>query len=181
MGYSGWMVASILLLGRIFEDKFSKPKKQLIMAQENLSSKILPSNNIEPTIHPFYPTNKVTYIDQSVESVQPCKIYPESSDISNGAPIEFVIHECSELYLDLGSIKLEVALRILDDAGLRDGVADDAKIYFTNNLLSSLFPVVKVFINNTNVESQYYAHHIGNLNHIREISNALASNRLFVK
>ena len=50
-------------------------------------------------------------------------------------------------------------------------------MYFTNNLLSSLFPVVKVFINNTNVESQYYAHHIANLNHIREISNALASNR----
>ena len=147
------------------------------MAQENLSSKILPSNNIEATIHPQYPTNKVTYVDQSVESVQPCKIYPESSDISNGAPIEFVIHECSELYLDLGSIKLEVALRILDDAGLRDGVDGAAKIYFTNNLLSSLFPVVKVFINNTNVESQYYAHHIGNLNHIREISNALASNR----
>ena len=147
------------------------------MAQENLSSKILPSNNIEPTIHPLYPTNKTTYIDQSVESVQPCKIYPENSDISNGAPIEFVIHECSELYLDLGSIKLEVALRILDDAGLRDGVDDDAKIYFTNNLLSSLFPVVKVFINNTNVENQYYAHHIGNLNHIKEISNALASNR----
>ena len=147
------------------------------MAQENLSSKILPSNNIEATIHPLYPTNKVTYIDHSVDSVQPCKIYPESTDISNGAPIEFVIHECSELYLDLGSIKLEVSLRILDDAGLRDGVVDDAKIYFTNNLLSSLFPVVKVFINNTNVESQYYAHHIANLNHIREISNALASNR----
>ena len=67
------------------------------MAQENLFPKILPSNNIEATIHPLYPTNKVTYIDQSVESVQPCKIYPESSDISNGAPIEFVIHECSEL------------------------------------------------------------------------------------
>ena len=147
------------------------------MAQENLSSKILPSSNIEPTIHPFYPTNKVTYIDQSVESVQPCKIYPESSDISNGAPIEFVIHECSEFYIDLSSIKLEVTLRILDAAGGRHGVAADAKIYFTNNLLSALFPVVKVFINNTNVESQYYAHHISNLNHIREISNELALNR----
>ena len=123
------------------------------MAQENLSSKILPSNNIEPTIHPFYPTNKVTYIDQSVESVQPSKIYPESSDISNGAPIEFVIHECSEFYIDLSSIKLEVNLRILDPDGGRDAIVDAAKIYFTNNLLSALFPVVKVFINNTNVES----------------------------
>ena len=97
------------------------------MAQENLSSKILPSNNFEPTIHPFYPSNKVTYLDQSVESVVPCKIYPESSDISNGAPIEFVIHECSEFYIDLSSIKLEVTLRILDAAGGRHGVADDAK------------------------------------------------------
>ena len=147
------------------------------MAQENLSSKILPSTNIEPTVHPFYPANKVTYLDQSVESVVPCKIYPESSDISNGAPIEFVIHECSEFYIDLSSIKLEVTLRILDAAGGRHGVVNDAKIYFTNNLLSALFPVVKVFINNTNVESQYYAHHIGNLNDIREISNELASNR----
>ena len=78
------------------------------MAQENLSSKILPSNNIEPTIHPFYPTNKVTYIDQSVESVQPCKIYPESSDISNGAPIEFVIHECSEFYIVLSLLSTTI-------------------------------------------------------------------------
>ena len=148
------------------------------MAQENLSSKILPSSNIEPTVHPFYPANKVTYLDQSVESVVPCKIYPESSDISNGAPIEFVIHECSEFYIDLSSIKLEVNLRILDPDGGRDADAiDAAKIYFTNNLLSALFPVVKVFINNTNVESQYYAHHISNLNHIREIGNELALNR----
>ena len=105
------------------------------MAQENLFPKILPSNNIAATVHPLYPTNKVTYIDHSVDSVRPCKIYPESSDISNGAPIEFVIHECSELFLDLGSIKLEVSLRILDDAGLREGVVDGANIYFTNNLL----------------------------------------------
>ena len=147
------------------------------MAQENLASKILPSNNFEATIHPLYPTTKVAYLDQSVESSVPCKIYPESSDISNGSPIEFVIHDCSEFYLDLSSIKLELGLRILDADGARDGVLDDSKIYFTNNLISALFPVVKVFINNTNVESQYYAHHISNLNHIREISNELALNR----
>ena len=142
------------------------------MAQENLFPKILPSNNIAATVHPLYPTNKLTYIDHSIDSVRPCKIYPESSDISNGAPIEFVIHECSELFLDLGSIKLEVSLWILDEAGQRVGVDGAANVYFTNNLLSSLFPVVKVFINNTNVESQYFAHHIANLNHIKEISNA---------
>ena len=147
------------------------------MAQENLASKILPSNNFEATIHPLYPTTKVAYLDQSVESSVPCKIYPESSDISNGSPIEFVIHDCSEFYLDLSSIKLELGLRILDADGVRDGVLDATKIYFTNNLISALFPVVKVFINNTNVESQYYAHHIGNLNHIRDISNQLALNR----
>ena len=38
------------------------------MAQENLASKILPSNNFEATIHPLYPTTKVAYLDQSVES-----------------------------------------------------------------------------------------------------------------
>ena len=148
------------------------------MAQENLSSKILPSSNIEPTVHPLYPANKVTYLDQSVERVVPTRIYPESTDISNGAPIEFVIHECSEHYIDLSSIKLEVGLKILDAAGGRDAATLAAgRIYFTNNLLSALFPVVKVFINNTSVESQYHAHHIANLNHIREIPNALASNR----
>ena len=147
------------------------------MAQENLFPKILPTNNIAATIHPLYPTDKLTYIDHSIDSVRPCKIYPESSDISNGAPIEFVIHDCSELFLDLGSIKLEVSLWILDEDGERVGVDGGANVYFTNNLLSSLFPVVKVFINNTNVETQYFAHHIANLNHIKEISNALALNR----
>ena len=146
------------------------------MAQENLSSKILPSSNVEATIHPSYPANKVTYLDHSVENIVPCKIYPESSDISNKAPVEFVIHECSEHYIDLSSIKLEVRMRLLDENAARAEVAA-GDVYFTNNLLSALFPVCKVFINNTNVESQYYAHHISNLNHIMEIDNDLAWNR----
>merc|ERR1712240_2827 len=171
-----WRTHLLIGLSRPLPPK-RKKKHQLTMAQENLFPKILPTNNIAATIHPLYPTDKLTYIDHSIDSVRPCKIYPESSDISNGAPIEFVIHDCSELFLDLGSIKLEVSLWILDEDGQRVGVDGAANVYFTNNLLSSLFPVVKVFINNTNVESQYFAHHIANLNRIKEISNALAINR----
>ena len=147
------------------------------MAQESLSSKILASNNIEPTVHPSFPTNKTVYLDHSVEETIPCKIYPETTDLANGSPLEFVIHECAEQYLDLSSLKLEVKLRLLNAAGGRADINNDTEVYFTNNLLSSLFPICKVFINNTNVESQYYNHHIANLNHIMEVPISLSDNR----
>ena len=147
------------------------------MAQESLSSKILASNNIEPTVHSSFPTNKTVYLDHSVEEIIPCKIYPETSDIANSCPLEFVVHEVAEHFLDLSSLKLEVKLRLLDGVGTRAGVDQNAQVYFTNNLLSSLFPICKVFINNTNVESQYHGHHTANLHHIMEIPYYLSNNR----
>ena len=147
-----------------------------IMAEEN-SAKIIPSSNIEPTIHPYFPTDKTSYIDHSIDNIAPCIIYPESSDINGGGPVEFIIHECAEHYLDLSSLRLEVKLRLLDGDGARgDGIAAN-EVCFVNNLLSSLFPIVKVFINNSVVECQYYAHHISRLNHLMDIPNELATNR----
>ena len=145
------------------------------MAQDSLSSKILASNNIEPTIHPSFPTNKTVFLDHSIEETIPCKIYPETND--NNCPLEFVVHEVAEQYIDLNSLKLEVKLRLLNANGGRAGIDNDTEVYFANNLLSSLFPICKVFINNTNVESQYYGHHIANLNHIMEVPLSLSNNR----
>ena len=145
------------------------------MAEEN-SAKIIPSSNIEPTIHPYFPTDKISYIDHSIDNITPCIIYPESSDINGGGPVEFIIHECAEHYLDLTSLRLEVKLRLLDGDGAVDEVAGN-EVCFVNNLLCSLFPIVKVFINNSVVECQYYAHHISRLNHLMDIPNQLATNR----
>ena len=147
------------------------------MASENSSSKVLPSRNIEPVINKSYPTNSMVYVDHSVEEIIPCKIYPESSDLSSGSSLEFVVHEASEQYLDLGSLKLEAKLRLLDAANSRTAVVPNANVYFTNYLLSALFPVYKAFINNTNVESQYHSHHTANIHQQMEINNVMATNR----
>ena len=147
------------------------------MASENSSSKVLPSRNIEPVINRSFPANSMVYVDHSVEEIIPCKIYPESSDLSSGSSLEFVIHEANEQYLDLSSLKLECKVRLLDGNKTRVGVVPDAQVYFTNNLLSALFPICKVFINNTNVESQYHAHHTANIHQMMDISNIVASNR----
>ena len=145
------------------------------MAEEN-AGKIIPSSNIEATIHPQFPTNKISYIDHSIDNIAPCIIYPESTDINGGGPVEFIIHDCVEYYLDLSSLLLEVKLRVLDGDGQRNNV-NGARLCFVNNLLSSLFPIVKVFINNTAVECQYYAHHVGRLDHLMNLPDALCANR----
>ena len=113
------------------------------MAEEN-STKIIPSSNIEPTIHPYFPTNKISYIDHSIDNIVPCVIYPESSEINSGGPLEFVIHECSENYMDLSNLQLELKVRLLDAGNERNNVGG-ASLCYVNNLLSSLFPIVKVF------------------------------------
>ena len=149
---------------------------------ENLhASRLIPSANIQATIHPNFPTDKISYIDHSIEKVTPCVVYPETADFNDLSSIEFVVHESSGNYIDLASLKLEVKLQILDADGVREGIAADTNVYFINNLLSSLFPILKVYINGVCVETNYHGAHIARLEHIMDIENSLASNRGLVQ
>ena len=141
------------------------------------ASKLIPSAKIQPTIHPSFPTEKISFIDHSIEKILPCIIHPESVDLNDLSSIEFIAHECSGHYLDLSSIKLEVKLQLLDADGARDGIVDATKVYFVNNLLQSLFPVVKVYINNENVETNYHSNHLSRLSHMLDTPASIISNR----
>ena len=143
--------------------------------EDLLAQKILPTSYVQPTVHSRFPTGKISLVDHSIEKIQPCVIYPESTDLNARAPIDFIIHDSALYYIDLSSIQLEVSLSLKLPNG--NAPAGAAQVYFTNNLLSSLFPIRKCFINNTCVETQYAANHIGRIKHLLNISNDLARNR----
>ena len=142
---------------------------------ELYADKVLPTANIQPTIHTRFPTEKISLVDHSIEKIEPCVIFPESTDLNQKSSIEFVIHESSQYYIDLSSLQLEVTLSL----HLANGnvVPEAANVYFTNNLLSSLFPIRKSFINNVCVETQYSGHHIGRIKQLLYAKNDLTANR----
>ena len=139
------------------------------------AEKLLPSAYISPTIHSKFPNEKLSLVDYSIDKIEPCVIYPESVDINSRAPIDFVIHDSPAHFLDLSSLQLEVTLSLRKVDNTRP--AGDAAVYFTNNLLSALFPIRKVFINNQNVETQYAGNHIGAVNQLLKSDNNIARNR----
>ena len=75
----------------------------------------------------------------------------------------------------MSSLQLEVTLSLHLANGNPVGEAED--VYFTNNLLSSLFPIRKSFINNVCVETQYSGHHIGRIKQLLYAKNDLTANR----
>ena len=143
--------------------------------EELMAQKILPTSYVQPTVHSRFPTGKISLVDHSIEQIQPCVIYPESTDLNAHAPIDFIIHDSALHYIDLSSIQLEVSLSLKKPDGAAPGGGE--QVYFTNNLLSSLFPIRKCYINNTCVETQYAGNHIGRMKHLLNISNELAKNR----
>ena len=145
--------------------------------EDSHSNKLIPSSNVKPTIHSLFPIEKVSYMDHSIEKINPCVIYPESVDLNNLSNIEFIIHESSGYYLDLTSFRLEVKLQLLDENGLRDGIAADTGAYFINNLLNSLFPITKCYINNENVETNYHSGHIARLSMLQDTDNSIIEQR----
>ena len=144
--------------------------------EDLMAQKILPTSYVQPTVHARFPTGKISLVDHSIEQIQPCTIYPESTDLNAHAPIDFIIHDSALHYIDLGSIQLEVSLSLKKADGTAAAAAD-LQVYFTNNLLSSLFPIRKCYINNTCVETQYAGNHIGRMKHLLNISNEVANNR----
>ena len=124
------------------------------------------TSKLVPTIHSKFPISKSSIIDQSIENVERCIIYPEPSDLNSNSPIIFMVRESPGFYIDVGSLELEINLSLLspnNDARLGDG----DRAYFINNLLSSLFPIRKVSI----VETQYYGSYLANIKHLLESNN----------
>ena len=143
--------------------------------EDIFAEKLLPTSNIRATIHNKFPTEKVSLVDQSIEKIEPSIIYPESTDLGSKSPIIFNVHDAAGYYLDVGGIQLEVICSVERPDGNRLGAGES--IYLTNNLLSSLFPIRKVFINDVCVETQYAGHHIGRLKHLLYTNYATAVNR----
>ena len=139
------------------------------------AEKLLPTAFITPTVHSKFPTEKLSLVDHSIEKIERCVVYPETSDLNQSAPFEFVLHDAASHYLDLGSLQLEVTLSLHLPNGDRPAV--DAQVYYTNNLLSSLFPIRKCFINNVCVETQYAGNHLSRIKQLLNTNNTIVDNR----
>ena len=139
------------------------------------ASKILPSSHIQPTVHSKFPTEKISLVDHSIEKIEPCTIFPESTDLNEQSPIEFIIHDAAQHYIDLSSLQLEVKLQLLTPEALAPD--PPSQVFFTNNLLSSLFPIRKIFINNVCIETQYAGNHLGRIKHLINTSPSIITNR----
>ena len=143
------------------------------MDVETTSERIVPSENWVGVIHPHMPTiDKQLHIDGSIEHRNTFDIYHEPTDLSSKTPLEFIIHPTPNYYVDLQSFYIDVKLHITNAAGGRAGV-NDWNTYFINNLTQSLWSVIKVYLNDTNVESSFYSQELSNLRHILSTSNVL--------
>ena len=137
---------------------------------EDISArKLVTTSKLVPTIHSKFPISKSSVIDQSIENVERCTIYPEASDLNSGSAIIFMVNESPGLYIDVASLELEINLSLLKPNDARLAAGDRA--YFINNLLSTLFPIRKVSIAGTNVETQYYGSYLANIKHLLEGNN----------
>ena len=143
---------------------------------EDISAdKVLPTSYITPTVHTKFPTEKLSLVDHSIEKIEPCIIYPESTDLNDKGAIDFIIHPAALHYIDLGSLQLEVDLSL--HLPNNDVPNDEAQVYFTNNLLSSLFPIRKCWFNNMCTETMYSGNHIGRIKQLLNTNNTISDNR----
>ena len=142
--------------------------------------RVLPSGNIKPIINPNLPSlDQLMEIDSSIEHKKRLFVYPEPSDIQNRGPIEFVIHDSPGYYLEVSSILLDVKLQLRGADGARGADAAVAawRSYFLNNLSQTLWSTIKVSLNGTNIESNYYNQQLSNLNHILSTPNIVLKER----
>ena len=139
--------------------------------------RVLPSQNIKSIINPNLPSlDQLMEIDSSIEHKKQLFVYPEPSDIQNRGPIEFVIHDSPGYYLEVSSILLDVKLQLRDADGARAN-PDAWRAYFLNNLSQTLWSTIKVSLNGTNIESNYYNQQLSNLNHILTTPNIVVQER----
>ena len=143
------------------------------------STKVIPTNNVQSTIHPDYPTpTKLGYVERSVEDIVSCTIFPENTDLHELTNLEFIIHPATGHYVDLNSLQIELKIQLLDANGGRAQVNPNTA-YFVDNILQTIFPVRKVFINNVAVESTYHGSHLSYLKQLIDTPNEITKNRGF--
>ena len=145
---------------------------------EESATKVVASSNVQTIIHPDYPTlNKVNFIDRSVDNILNCVIYPENTDLNDLTNLQFNIHGAQGHYVDLSSLQLELKIEMLDGHGVRTDIQAATQAYFINNLLQTLIPIRKVFINNVPIETNYHASHLSYMKQLIGTCNETVVNR----
>ena len=141
------------------------------------AERILPSDNIVSVVHPHMPSiDQQIQIDRSIDHAQTIEVFPEPRDIAAITPLEFIVHSSPGYFIDLSSIIIDVKLKIYPESGDRDDIADQ-NVYFINNLSQTLWSAIKVYLNNTIVESNYNNQQIANFYHILTTPNDLVKER----
>ena len=142
------------------------------------SNKLLPTGNIKPMIHDNFPRqDRKTYVDFSIQDVKPVQIMPENTDLNGISSLEFIIHETSEHFIDLNSIELELKLKLLDDGGARAGVDGAANVYFINNLIQTIFPIRKTYINDVPISFNYNSSYVSHLRQLLDTEESMVKNK----
>ena len=149
------------------------------MDVENASERVIPTGNVVTTVHTHMPAlPRKVRLDRSIEHTQKFDVYPEPTDLTTLSPIEFIIHETPNHYVDLSSFILDIKLKVYD-AELERAGADwqRAGLYFINNIIQSLWTVIKVYLNNTNIESNYHVQQNSNLTQLLSTPNLIVKER----
>ena len=100
------------------------------------------------------------------------EIWPEPGNLIDKAPITYCIDHTPEYLVDISSIGLDIKLQIKNvKAGEGAAARGAMPVFFTNNLISSLFSTAKVEFNNHVVEANYNLPMTSRLDHILTTSD----------
>ena len=138
---------------------------------------VVPTSKFITLVHPNMPTSDhVAQIDGSIEYRTSVDITHEPTDLVTKSPVEFIVHGTPNHLIDLSSFVLDVELKITNSDGTIEN-REDWKTHFINNLTQSLWSVVKVYLNDVCVESNYNNPQISNLKYILTTPSTLVEER----
>ena len=150
---------------------------------DTTAERIIPTANFVSVVHPYMPTGEnIAQLDGSIEYRKSFEVQHEPVDLASKQPLEFIIHGSPNHFIDLQSFMIDVDLQITLANGQRDGgVVGNWKAHFINNLSQSLWSVIKVYLNDVCVESNYNNQQTSNLKHILTTPNTLIEERGIVQ
>ena len=138
---------------------------------------VVPTSKFITVVHPHMPSSDhVAQIDGSIEYRKSFDVTHEPTDLSTKSPVEFIVHGTPNHLIDLSSFVLDVELKITNSDGSNDH-RNDWKTHFINNLTQSLWSVVKIYLNDVCVESNYNNLQISNLKYILTTPSTLVEER----
>ena len=141
-------------------------------------NKIIPTSNYEKIVHENFPQiGKKSLVDFSIDDLNETEILPTNCDLNTLSSLEFTIDPSSTHFLDLGSFEIDFKLRIIDDAGGREGVDADSQVYFINNIIQTIFVSRRCWMNGVPVENEYYGAHLSYLRQLLDTPNYVVENR----